>query len=271
MNVAKMETELFACSRKHFAQAGELPFTVAPLVSLSASGGFSKFGDAVLEGITDIDSLDIGPCAKLLLHNMKQTQTSMTNPPDPTEEDMNDCFQKWSEWTSTPPSNLHLSNCTALLKHLQKPKNDSDNQDSNDFPWHSSGQGVGDSPPWWIVVSSSLISACSSMAKTWTTHQPGSQEEAAAGIDAFVDDTMQVLAVNNKLMPDDLRNDMQMNSNLRNGLALATGGMLNQWKGCCSVFQWSFAPEKLPHLLEPGEITLDLTTLQTDAGKHSPM
>ena len=67
------------------------------------------------------------------LRNMKWMQTNVPDPPDLTKDDMNDCFRKWSEWTLTSPSNLHLSIHEALLKHLQKPKDDNENDDNDEL------------------------------------------------------------------------------------------------------------------------------------------
>ena len=102
-------------------------------------------------------------------------------------------------------------------------------------------------------------------------YHPDGWEEITAGVDAFVDDTTQTLAVDDDAMSEDLCNDMQMNSNLWNGSALATGGALNPQKGCCSIFQWSFTPDGLPHLLEPGEFEFDPIALQTNTGERLPM
>ena len=131
-DAAKMETESLACSKEHFAQANKSLLAVRPPVLLPVSDGFSAFGDAALNGAADINSLNIDPCTKLLLWNMKWIQTNVPDPPDLTEDDMNDCFHKWSEWTLTSPSNLHLSVCKALLKHLQKPKDDNEDDDNEE-------------------------------------------------------------------------------------------------------------------------------------------
>lgn len=104
-------------------------------------------------------------------------------------------------------------------------------------------------------------------AKLWTVYHPDGQLETQIGIDAFIDDSAQILALEKDVSLDELHQAMQDNSDLWNGLITATVGALNPTKGCCSIFCWSFEDEGTPYLLEPGEMDFDPLTMKITNGK----
>ena len=145
------------------------------------------------------------------------------------------------------------------------------NHHSQEFPWHGSGQGTGDAPPWWLVVSDPVICAYNSKAHLWYVYHPDGWLETTQSVEIFIDDSSQILALDDSVMLHDLHTFMQENTDLWNGLITATGGGLNPSKGCISIFTWTFDDDGTPSLVEPGEMVFNPITLQTQTGKCIPL
>jgi len=89
----------------HFAQVHGSPYTVPPLTDLLGTDSLTQFGEQLLLGTADLDTLQVSPHTKLLLkhHRRKYPQFKDTHLPLRFEELMQG-FKKWPERTSTSPS-----------------------------------------------------------------------------------------------------------------------------------------------------------------------
>jgi len=66
-----MNNTLLEYSRNHFATAQGTPFMVAPLTHLLQYDGLTVFGDRILQGRVDIETLPIDEATRTLLANMR--------------------------------------------------------------------------------------------------------------------------------------------------------------------------------------------------------
>ena len=142
------------------------------------------------------------------------------------------------------------------------------NSHSSSFPWHGSGQGAGDSPAHWIVISDMCIAAYNETACLWHVYHPNGWLELSYGIDGFIDDMTQILALDEEIMADKLVQVAQTNVNLWNALINISGRALNAAKSCWSLFWWKFTATGKPVLVEPEDLSTKPLTIATEEGEQ---
>jgi len=71
INPAEMEDQLIAYCQDHFKEAHGTPYTVPPLSTLLQPDSLTTFGQQVLNGTADLQSLDVSHHTKLLLCHQK--------------------------------------------------------------------------------------------------------------------------------------------------------------------------------------------------------
>jgi len=125
------------------------------------------------------------------------------------------------------------------------------NQHSDQHPWYGAGQGTGDAASRWVVQSHSLIMAYHSEASIWQLANPTSNETIAMGINAFMDDTNQLLGNDHNGFLAPLLPKAQANIDLWQGLIQASGRTLNPNKCSWTPFLWSFDQLGNAYLMEP--------------------
>jgi hypothetical protein len=153
------------------------------------------------------------------------------------------------------------------------------NGHSDRHPFHGSGQGAGDSPIRWGLISASMIAAFNSQAARWELHLPDGTHHFTTCIDAFVDDTTMLLALDDECSLQTLVTSFQHNLDIWTGLLRATGGANNIKKSCVSLFLWGFDKHGRAFLRdpnsEPREISLpgltDITIYDPDLRKRLPL
>jgi len=125
------------------------------------------------------------------------------------------------------------------------------NQHSDQHPWYGAGQGTGDAATRWVAQSHSLITAYHSEAHLWQLRNPTNHATIPMGIDAFMDDTNQLLGndQDNNISP--LLPAAQANIDLWQGLIQASGGMLNPSKCSWTPFLWEYDLQGNAKLREP--------------------
>jgi len=125
------------------------------------------------------------------------------------------------------------------------------NQHTEQHPWYSAGQGTGDAASCWVVQLHSLLTAYHAEAHTWNLSPPTSEDTIRMGIDAYMDDTNQILGdtATSKLNP--LLTHAQDNIDLWQGLIQASGGTLNPTKCSWTPFLWEFDKIGNARLLNP--------------------
>jgi len=112
-----MEQHLVEYSQTYFWQVHGTLYTIPPLSQLLQYNALMDFGEAIHEGTTQIDELEIEDVMKLFL---KHQHCKMT----PTEKSehllefkrLMQGYHKWPECTSTSPSGQHLGIYKSLLK-----------------------------------------------------------------------------------------------------------------------------------------------------------
>jgi len=115
--VDTMEQHLVEYSQTYFWQVHGTLYTIPPLSQLLQYNALMDFGEAIHEGTTQIDELEIEDVMKLFL---KHQHCKMT----PTEKSehllefkrLMQGYHKWPECTSTSPSGQHLGIYKSLLK-----------------------------------------------------------------------------------------------------------------------------------------------------------
>jgi len=128
INPAEMEDSLIAYCQDHFKEAHGSPYTVPPLYTLLNPNSLTPFGQQVLKGTPDIQSLNVSHHAKLLLrHQQAWPQQHLPRFHNLTFDDMVAGFQKWPEWTSTSPSGRHLGiyksfRCQPITEKTEEPQ-----------------------------------------------------------------------------------------------------------------------------------------------------
>jgi len=65
----KIEAAMHTQCQQHFRQAHRSPYTVLPLSDLLGTNSLTKFGDALLQGTANLDTLQVSPHTKLLLQH----------------------------------------------------------------------------------------------------------------------------------------------------------------------------------------------------------
>ncbi len=68
-------------------------------------------------------------------------------------------------------------------------------QHTNDAPWYGAGQGAGDACLRWIAQANSMIIAYKSLATPWVLSAPDHSVQFTQLIDAFIDDTSLISAM----------------------------------------------------------------------------
>jgi len=119
----QMDDHLLAYCQHHFSKSHGTPFTVAPLKDLLQHDGLTPFGQSVLQGTADFDSLPLDLHTRLLLQHQKYcTPTMQPMHQDMPYDGLMQGFHKWKEQTTTSPSGRHLGVYKALLKdgHQEK-------------------------------------------------------------------------------------------------------------------------------------------------------
>ena len=129
----EMESKLLLCSQQHFTQAEGTPFTQAPQKDLINQNGFSPFGDAILNGTADVDSLKLDQNTKLLLKHMQCHPGLLPKLEDMSQEDHDTGCHKWCESTSTCPSGVQLNICKSWLKDPCQLSKDGEEQDDREI------------------------------------------------------------------------------------------------------------------------------------------
>jgi len=125
------------------------------------------------------------------------------------------------------------------------------NQHSDQNPWYGAGQGMGDAATRWVVQSHSLITAYHSEAKVWNLINPIMHEHTPMGIDAYMDDTNQLLGNDHSSFLAPLLPAAQANIDLWQGLIQASGGTLNPTKCSWTPFLWAYNQLGNARLEEP--------------------
>jgi len=106
-------------------------------------------------------------------------------------------------------------------------------------PWYGAGQGTGDAASRWVVQSNSLINAYHAEACIWQLPDPISTSTVPMGIDAYMDDTNQILGHDRNTL-DSLLPEAQENIDLWQGLIQTSRGTLNPTKCSWTPFLWKF-------------------------------
>jgi len=67
----------------HFKQAHGSPYTVPPLSDLLGTNSLTEFGDALLQGTTNLDTLQVSPtpsyCYNIIATNTLSTKTQVSH------------------------------------------------------------------------------------------------------------------------------------------------------------------------------------------------
>jgi len=143
------------------------------------------------------------------------------------------------------------------------------NQHSKEHPWYSAGQGTGDAASRWVMQSNSLINAYHAEACIWQLPDPISTSTVPMGIDAYMDDTNQILGDDSTTL-DSLLPDAQENIDLWQGLIQASSGTLNPTKCIWTPFLWEFDKSSNTHLIElPDWPKYHITVMDRDGDQHT--
>jgi len=125
------------------------------------------------------------------------------------------------------------------------------NQHSEQHPWYGAGQGTGDAASRWVVQSHSLITAYHAEAHLWHLPTPTSTDTVCMGIDAYMDDTNQILGNTATRKLDPILPQAQANIDLWQGLIQVSGGTLNPTKCSWTPFLWDFDKLGNARLINP--------------------
>jgi len=125
------------------------------------------------------------------------------------------------------------------------------NQHLDQHPWYGAGQGTGDAAMRWVAQSHLLITAYHSKARLWQLSNPTNNDTILMGIDAFMDNTNQLLINDNSNLLRPLLPDAQANIDLWQGLIQSSGGTLNPNKCSWTPFLWEFDLLGNANLKEP--------------------
>ena len=107
-------------------------------------------------------------------------------------------------------------------------------------PLYGTGQGSGNSPFIWTLISSELIHLYSQLAKGVTYQDPDNLIQSNMFMTAYVDDVNAHLSHNNNTSMQEVQNDIQQNSSLWEKLLYASGGKLSSTKCSYYVNKWNF-------------------------------
>jgi len=110
---------------------------------------------------------------------------------------------------------------------------------------------MGDAALRWVVQSHLLIPAYHSEASIWPLNNPTTHHTLPMGIDAYMDDTNQLLRNYDNNLQAPLLPNAQANIDLWQGLIQASSGTLNPTKCSWTLFLWVFDQLGNAHLAEP--------------------
>lgn len=132
------------------------------------------------------------------------------------------------------------------------------NTHSVEQPIHGSGQGAGDSPTRWILISNGITLGFNKKAKLCSISNPNKTIYITHGPDTFMDDTTMVLqaALGEELT--DFVKQLEFNVQLWEELVHATGGELNLSKCYVLLFWWRIDAEGTPHMQMPTDIPVQI-------------
>ena len=92
-------------------------FIIAPLKDMLGPDRFTPFGDTLLIGTADTETLPSSKIQKLYFNNLQKTSNTLTSPLSPhiSLEDMTSGFREWKERTTTSPFYKHLGHYKSFL------------------------------------------------------------------------------------------------------------------------------------------------------------
>ena len=139
------------------------------------------------------------------------------------------------------------------------------NMHGTNTPFWGSGQGAGDSTTRWVFTSTPLLAAQRKHGHKSAITSPDGRALADTSVDAFIDDSYQILVAPNHTDEHTINKQMQDNAQLWERLLYATGGKLNLSKCSFHRIQWSFQPDGTPILddLNPNE-SISITESDSD-------
>ena len=116
-NPEVIEKVLTSYNTAHLSQSEGKPFTIVPLKDLLGTGYFALFGDVLLHGTTNIDSLPLSNLQRLYLNKLKKTSGYLSSPllHQISIEDMTSGLKKWKERTITVSSHRHLRHYISFI------------------------------------------------------------------------------------------------------------------------------------------------------------
>ncbi len=166
---------------------------------------------------------------------------------------------------------LHAQTHKSMRYHVKHHRGIS--TDSNGWspttPWYGSGQGAGDSPARWVVITDTMIKAYNTQAKPWKVCRSNGTVSHELSVFAYVDDTTILVALEEDTPLETLMQAAQHNLTTWHGLLHSTGGALNPDKSCWSLFQWEYNHHGNATLQNPG--TTSPITLSNPNGVTKPL
>ncbi len=130
------------------------------------------------------------------------------------------------------------------------------------------GQGTGDAAPRWVVQSHLLITAYHLEASIWQLCNPTMHATVSMGIDAYMDDTNQIIGNDNNNQLALLIPVAQANIDLWQGLIQASGGTLNPEKCSWTPFLWQYDKLGNAQLAQPIDTPQYQITVADRTGKR---
>lgn len=138
------------------------------------------------------------------------------------------------------------------------------------YPIYGTGQGSGNSPTIWVIVSSVLFTSHADQAYGATYSTPDNKYKISLTMIGFVDDsTGQVNNFNSNVQPPISRliAKMQADVHLWNDLLWASGGDLELPKCSYHILHWKFTSNGSP-TLESGQFGIPITITSVDTTKQ---
>ena len=141
------------------------------------------------------------------------------------------------------------------------------------MPIYGSGQGSGNSPGLWVLISTVLFTSLDSLAHGATYSMPDGKYKIRITMVGFVDDsTGQVNNFEMKVQPqiETLVEKMQEDTQLWNDLLWSSGGDLELIKCSYHVLHWIFSSTGAP-LLQSGKVGLAIKVKSGDGTRVQPI
>jgi len=163
---------------------------------------------------------------------------------------------------------LHGATLFAMKYHLRTPKGLSSTTYSHsvEFPIFGTGQGSGNSPVLWLLLSATLFDVHTSLAWGAELQDPSRSTTVKVSISGFVDDTN---ACVNEWHPQrdgrlpDLMAKVQYDAQLWNDLLHVSGGKLELNKCSYHPLRFSFAPDGTPQVVTDPPPALNIVDSET--------